>query len=41
MTREEKEILAREVLKRNGYTEGEIRQIIRLIFGDKKPSPDG
>lgn len=36
MTKKEKEKLAREMLKRNGYSDKEIQRILRYAWGDKK-----
>ncbi len=36
MTQKEKEQLARKILKRNGYSDKEIKELLRYILGDKK-----
>ena len=36
MNEKEKKELAKKVLRRNGYTEKEIKRILKRAFGDKE-----
>ena len=38
MSNQEKKDLARQMLKRNGYSDDEIEKILRYAFGDKGKS---
>ena len=40
MTEKEKIELAELILKRNGYTDKEIADILLDVFGDKEPNSD-
>ena len=40
MNKQEKEDLAREMLKRNGYSDEEIEDILRYAFGDVEAIDD-